>query len=61
MCYCSAACVEPCKIVLAELRAKGIYDMDSSTGALVHKGKEIGIVFTYDPYSDKVIEPNDDE
>ena len=46
---------EPCKFVLAELRQKGVYDMDPDTGALMHKGKEVGLIFMYDPYTDTMI------
>ncbi len=53
-CYARPACTEPCKIVAAELRQKGVYDQDPKTGALTHKGKEIALIFMYDPYTDEM-------
>lgn len=41
-----------CSIVVAELRSKGIYDIDPDNGSLIPKYKEIKIIFISDPFSD---------
>jgi hypothetical protein len=47
--------------VEAELRSKGVYEQDPVTGSLIHKGREISIVFMYDPYTDEVMGLIDDD
>ncbi len=60
-CFNRLECKRPCVIVLAELRQKGIYDIDPDTGALIPKSKEISIVFVVDPYNERYLSAVDEE